>query len=306
MHNDCEEWRSMMTPANENPKLKGHPFYDTLYRNIPFSISNDCTRDPYQFIPKHLLDQDRGRNRTYQYSYHMVSCREHYIRYYQTITGLDQVIGNMMKSLRDRGLAENTVIIYSSDHGLLMGEYGMGGKALLYDYSSKIPCFIYAPYLPEEKKGKTLKNLVSSLDITSTILDYAGIQSPKHMEGKSLRPLVEGENQPWREELFLENLYTGRDDPIYEGIRKGKWKYIRMFDHEGRYLEEDVDFREREPDFEQLFNLELDPSEHFNLVDPYEGSPLLEELREICRNYSDDLNRQREEYKRNFRIEKKQ
>jgi len=304
MHTECENWQSMMTPANENPKLKGHPIYDTLYRNTPFPISDDCTRDPHQFIPKHLLDQDAGRNWTYKYSYNPVSCREHYVRYYQTITGLDKVIGDLTESLDNMGLAENTIIIYASDHGLLMGEYGMGGKALLYDYSSKIPCIVFDPSIPVKERGKTMTNLVSSLDITSTILDYAGIDAPEHMEGLSLVPLIEGRETPWREEIFLENLFVGRDDPVYEGIRQGKWKYIRMFDHNNpQYLEEDVNFRDREPDFEQLFNLELDPTEHFNLVEQYEGSAILEELRMKCSELSNDQNMRREEYKKEFAVE---
>ena len=116
--------------------------------------------------------------------------------------------------------------------------------------------------------------------------------------------MLDGSETSWRKELFLENLYTGRDDPVYEGIRQGKWKYIRMFDHSGRYVEEDVDFRDREPDYEQLFNLELDPTEHFNLVGQYEGSALLEELRVKCSDHSTDLNRRREAYRKIFRVKK--
>ena len=92
---------------------------------------------------------------------------------------------------------------------------------------------------------------------------YAG----EFMTGKSLRPLLEGKDTPWREELFLENLYTGRDTPFQEGIRRGKWKYIRMYDCKADYDESDVDFSSREPDFEMLFDLESDPRELNNLIE---------------------------------------
>ena len=111
-----------------------------------------------------------------------------------------------------------------------MGEYGMGGKGLLYDLASKIPCFIYDPRLPQDLTGKIVSELVSSLDITATILDYAGIEKPRIMEGSSLVPLMANENVEWRDHLFLESLFTLQDNPFCEGIRKGQWKYIRMYD----------------------------------------------------------------------------
>ena len=296
MYTDCDKWHSMMTPANENPKLKGHPIYDTLYRNTPFDIPADCAGDPYPFIPRNVLDQDKGRSKTYEYDYHPVSNREHHIRYYQTITGLDQVIGGLIKRLEKEGLMDHTVIIFASDHGLLMGEYGMGGKALLYDLTSKIPCFVFDPSIHANRRGQAMDHLVSSLDFTRTILDYAGVDAPEVMEGRSLVPLVRGNNPVWREDIFLENLFTGRDNPFCEGIRQGNWKYIRMYKGKTKYLEEDLDFRSTLPDFEQLFKLDEDPGEYHNLIGTYEGTEILEELRTKCREHSEDLNRQREIY----------
>ena len=191
MYPDYEGWHSMTRPANENPRLIGETYYDTLYRHTPFTIPEDCGSDPYHHIPKHVLDQEAGRaNRTYVYNYDRKTCREHHIRYYQTISGLDNIIGRMMQSLEKRGLADNTIIIYASDHGLLMGEYGMGGKALLYDLTAKIPCFIFDPAVPAKFRGHTMGDLVSSLDITSTILHYAGIEQPDILDGQSLVPLM--------------------------------------------------------------------------------------------------------------------
>ena len=68
-------------------------------------------------------------------------------------------------------------------------------------------------------------------------------------------------------------------------------------------LEEDLDFGNREPDFEQLFNLEKDPGEHHNLIEEYEGTEILKELRAKCREKSDDLNRQREAYRKEFPVQ---
>jgi len=306
MYPDYPDWRLMTRPANENPKLKGTAFYDGLYRNLDIRIAAATGTDPYRFIPKFIMDQDKGRRtQTYPYDYTHLTCMEHHVRYYQTITGLDHVIGGMFSDLERRGLARNTVIIFASDHGLLMGEYGMGGKALLYDLASKIPCFIYDPGVPSGFRGRRVEELVSSLDITRTILDYAGVPGPDFMTGKSLRPLVEGKDVTWRDELFLENLYTGRDTPFQEGVRRGKWKYIRMYDGKTGYEEPDVDFSNREPEFEMLFDLEADPGEMKNLIESHADSEILASLRRGCAEHSRSLNQRREAFSNTVRVEKR-
>lgn len=290
------DWRK---PACENPLLKDHPVYGYLYRDLGIAIPSDTATDPYQFIPKALMDQDKGRrSSSYAYDYTLESCREHHIRYYQQITGLDLVIGEMLETLKKKGLDKNTIIIFASDHGLLMGEYGMGGKGLLYDLTAKFPCFVYDPRLPTKKRGRNIEALISSLDITRTILDYAEVDHPIEMTGQSLRPLIDDANAPWRDAIFLENLFTGRDTPFSEGVRTGRWKYIRMFDGVGRYAEKDVDFRGKTPDFEQLFDVLQDPDEKINLISEAKGEAVVSDLRALCQKMSDELNSSRIEYKK--------
>ena len=76
-----------------------------------------------------------------------------------------------------------------------------------------------------------------------------------------------------------------------------------MYDGKVNYLEEDVDFRDRKPDFEQLFNLEEDPGEYHNLIEEYEGTACLQDIRAKCMDYSSDLNRQREAYKKSRKVQ---
>ena len=306
MFNDYPQWHRMTRPANENPKLQGNPFYDTLYRDIDLQIPSETATDPYQFIPKFILDQDQGRrNQTYVYNYDLDTNKEHHIRYYQTITGLDHVIGGLLDDLKQRGLSENTVILFGSDHGLIMGEYGFGGKELLLDLASKIPCIIHDPKTPKELRGRQLDQLVSSLDYTKTILDYAQIEAPPEMEGRSLRPLVEGKDVSWRDELFLESLFTLRDNPFQEGIRNKTWKYIRMYDGVVNFLESDVDFQNRPPEFEMLFNLEEDPTEHHNLASDPKYKSILEDLRQKTAAYSKSINQRRAQYMKTHEIKRR-
>lgn len=177
-----------------------------------------------------------------------------------------------------------------------------GGKALLYDLTSKIPCFVYDPNLPEKDRGETVDKLVSSLDITATILNYAGVEPPPEMTGSNLIPLIHQEETDWREELFLESLFTLRDNPFCEGIRKGDWKYIRMYDGVVSFDESHLDFAGKKPAFEQLFNLKDDPGEKNNLIKEYENSELLKEFREKVSNYSIEMNQKRFNYMKNHTV----
>ena len=117
------------------------------------------------------------------------------------------------------------------------------------------------------------------------------------MDGQSLLPLVMGEEAEWRKDIFLESLYTGQGNPFIEGVRDGNWKYIRFYvpKKEG-HTEADLNFENRNPDFEQLFNLKDDPTEHNNLIAKYEGTEWLEKLRNKCARYSADLNLERKLY----------
>ena len=124
--------------------------------------------------------------------------------------------------------------------------------------------------------------LVTSIDITATMLDYAQVAAPEFSEGVSLRPLIEGVEVDWRNELFLESLFVLRDTPFQEGIRRGNWKYIRMFDGVQGWREEDIAFSGRTPAFEMLFNLEEDPGEEHNLVGQIECESVLVDLRARC------------------------
>jgi arylsulfatase A-like enzyme len=295
--------RSMEFPANENTALKGSPFYDTLYRDIEITLPEETGTDPYLAIPKSLMNQNRGRNQLYSYNYSVETNLEHHIRYYQMITGLDHVIGGLIADLEERGLLENTIIIFTSDHGLLMGEYGMGGKELLYDLAAKVPLLIYDPRLPSERRGLQLDQIVSTIDLTRTMLDYAGLDAPAEMEGQSLRPLVEGSDVPWRDEMFLESLFSLRDNPFQEGIRTERWKYIRFYKGKVNFLEADLDFTGRSPALEMLFDLEADPGERNNLVADPDHSEILAQLRARTAAESKAINQRRDAYMENIRVE---
>ncbi|MCH2135503.1 MAG: sulfatase-like hydrolase/transferase [Phycisphaerales bacterium] len=297
MHTGYEGWHRMTRPANENPALAGSPFYDTLHRDETVEIPQQTATDPYAHIPERIQQQDKGRrNQVYDYNYTRETNLEHHIRYGQMIAGLDHVLGELLADLDRRHLRDNTVILFGSDHGLLMGEYGMGGKALLYELAARIPCFVFDPTVSETRGGATVSELVTSTDLTATMLDYAAVEASEAIEGKSLRPLIEGDDVLWRDELFLESLFVLRDTPFQEGVRRGNWKYIRMFDGVNGWDESDINFAGRSPEFEMLFNLKADPGEQQNLIDDLADSPVLADLRARCANLSEAANARRQAY----------
>ncbi len=289
-------------PSHLNPKLGKHPIYGGMYRDISFPIPFDEATNPYDHIPKSVMDQEAGRKRTYIFDYTEPMCREHHYRYYQMVTEIDEMVHRIVNELEATGLDDSTILIFASDHGLLMGEYGMGGKGLVYDLSSKFPCFVYDPSAPESAKGQVRDELVSSLDLSATILDYAGVEKTKFMYGASLRPLVRGIErvEGWRSGLFLENLYTGRDTPIQAGYVENGWKYIRYHKAPDPYREEDLRIYDREPAFEQLFDLTSDPAEMQNLIDRPEASETLSRLKSKTLHSLDQLDQMRAEYRNKY------
>jgi len=287
----------MTTPANAIAQLKDHPIYGKLYRDREVDIPAETATDTEPYIPKRILPQAK-RRKCYSYDYTRPTAREHHYRYYQLITGIDAVVGRLRKSLARRGLAERTVIVFTSDHGLLMGEYGMGGKSLLYDLATRIPLVIHDPSLPQAGRGKTIDAFAISADIAPTLLSYAGLEPPGHAQGRDLRPLLADAARPWRDEVFLENLYIGRDNPFIEAVRTREFKYVRYFANPGNsYRDEQADFAGKSPVFEQLFDMKADPHEKKNLLADPRHRGVLNDLRSRCRKRSADLIARRKAYR---------
>ena len=304
--------KRMTKHADDNIRLQDHPVYGGLYRDNNVDIPKECDTNTGRHIPIDVLRQE-GRKKTYSYDYTKETCREHHYRYFQLITGIDHAIGQLLDSLKERGLKENTVIIFSSDHGLLMGEYGMGGKALLYDLTTKIPLIVYDPTLPKYKRGNENDALTLSADVAPTIMEYAGIKPPEFMQGQSLIKLIHDSDINWRKDIFLENLYTGRFNPLVEAVREKEWKYVRYFQNPGHnngkevltrsgyYLDEDVDFRGKTPIYEQLSDLSTDPYEDNNLVQNSKYTKILNRLRKRCERHSSHIMVEKEKYRMMFR-----
>lgn len=265
-------------------------------------VAADEIREPK--LPPDVLCTEM-RQDSYDYVNTREDMAERITRRYQSITGIDRLVGGLREQLNRLGLSDNTVIIFTSDHGIMRGEFGLGGKALCYEACLQIPMIVYDPTAPAGARGQRRAELVQSIDVAPTMLDYAGVDVSNWMQGRSMRSLIQGEQAGWREHAFSENLWsTYFGNPRIESVRGQRWKYIRYFKNDRSIYDEGLDTRARYkvsnlqarkyrewlsasvegevPVYEELFDLEADPDEVNNLVGDPARQATLEEYRSIC------------------------
>jgi hypothetical protein len=130
----------------------------------------------------------------------------------------------------------------------------------------------------------------------------ADIPTPSVFEGRSLV----NNNNPAREEVFLESLTVAEGNPFIEGLRTHEWKYMRYYEPaDCPYVEEDLDFSEQQPVFEQLFYLPDDPAEKQNLIGIAQHAAVLQQMRAKTAALSNDLTIRGRQHKKNFLVEKR-
>lgn len=186
--------------------------------------------------------------------------------YLRMTTGIDREIGRFLQALEERGLAGNTIVVYSADNGYHFGNRGLSGKWSHFEESIRVPLLIMDPRAETAQRGKVTGALTLNLDLPSTFLDWAGAEIPEAYQGKSLRPIVNGEiPADWRVETFHEHFAVRDRIPAHEGIRTERFKYARYFDH-GNH--------------EFLHDLAADPDELVNLAGDPRHAATLQALRE--------------------------
>ncbi len=148
--------------------------------------------------------------------------------YYRMVTGIDQSIGRVLETLREAGLDENTIIVYSADNGYYMGNRGLAGKWSHYDDALRVPMIIFDPRVDPSHRGQVSEAIALNLDLPATILDWAGVEVPDRYQGRSLMPIV-SDRKPsdWREESFHEHFAVRNRIPARDGSRKTRFKSVR-------------------------------------------------------------------------------
>jgi arylsulfatase A-like enzyme len=189
--------------------------------------------------------------------------------YFRMISGVDHTIGRIRRALEARGLAENTVIIYTGDNGYYMGDRGFAGKWSHYEQSLRVPLIIYDPRLARSRRGQVVDSMALNVDLPATMLEIAGVEPPAHYQGRSFVPLVaSGTPSTWRDDFFCEHLMNHADIPKWEGVRAKRYVYARYF--------------EQEPPYEYLHDLEADPDQLKNYIEDPEYADVLARMRRRC------------------------
>lgn len=248
---DSPSVKSIQFPYDPSPEIAN------LYSGIDIPLPLTATSEYFDRLPDFLKNSENRSRWAVRY-WGPERTQESLKGYYRLISGVDAAIGRIVEKLAATGYADNTVLIFSSDHGQFLGEYGFAGKWYPHEVSIRVPMIVYDPRLPDTRKGSRTDDFALSIDIAPTILELAAIEPPAVMQGRSLVPVYRGQTPAdWRKEYYYEHYF--QPDPSWnmaiprnEGIRTADWKYIQYID---------ID-----PPYEELYNLNDDPHEARNLA----------------------------------------
>ncbi|WP_373496470.1 sulfatase [Aquiflexum sp.] len=197
-----------------------------------------------------------------------------YIRdYLKVVKSVDDGIGRVLDYLEQQGLLDNTVIIYTSDQGFYLGEHGWYDKRFMYEPSLSTPLLVRYP--KEIQPGTVVEGMVLNLDHAPTILDFAGMDVPKEMQGKSWRAIAAGKNVPWRDAIYYHYYeYPGPHNvKRHYGVRTDRYKLIHFY--------YDIDEWE-------MYDLQTDPDEMNSIY----GNPEYAEVQEMLHKKLGELRKQ--------------
>lgn len=194
--------------------------------------------------------------------------------YYGSISFIDEQIGRILKVMEERKLMDDTLILFTCDHGDMMGDHHHWRKSYAYEGSAAVPMLIRWPSSMgmSNRRGVRIEQVVELRDVLPTFLDVAGAKIPDCVDGRSLLELVRGKTDGWRSFIDIEHDVCYSNENNWAGLTDGRWKYIyHAFDGS-----------------EQLFDLKNDPGELHDLSgDPGYSRTLKYWRRELVKHFSE-------------------
>ena len=214
----------------------------------------------WDFLPQSALSK-RYEAFGFNFAKENQALRKEYMQaYHACVSFIDAQLGLVMDSLKKQGLWEDTVIVFTSDHGYHLGDHFIWGKVTLFDIGAKVPFILRAPGLT--KSGTTSEAMVELIDIYPTLADLASLKAPIHLQGSSLRPLL-GHPERLGKKKYAYSVVTRGPKNLGYALRNQNWRY-------GKW-----------PDGEELYNLRSDPQEKNNLAQKDHLKQRLLEFRKI-------------------------
>ncbi|MEO2019232.1 MAG: sulfatase-like hydrolase/transferase, partial [Fuerstiella sp.] len=221
-------------------------------------------RLPANFLPVHPFDHGNfdGRDeKLFLWPRTPQETRREIAAYYAVISYMDEQIGRIMAALNASGKADNTVVIFSSDHGLSVGSHGLRGKQSMYEHTIGVPLLLLGPGVP---KGQRFDAQCYLRDLFPTLCDLAGIDDPgEQIDGRSLKPVLDEETEK------VHDFVVGYFRDFQRMIRTDDWKYIEY----------------PAVDRQQLFHLKHDPHERTNLIAVEAHAAVREHLKTQMRDW---------------------
>ena len=195
---------------------------------------------------------------------------QQYVKDYKRVmVSVDQNVGRFLDFLDEQGLTQNTIVIYTSDNGMFVGDHNMYDKRLVHEEALRIPLAIR---FPKVIKAGSVTDLYSlNIDYAPTILDFAGLKIPNDMQGRSLRPILEGKNpDDWRQSIYYHYYEPpGKHNiPLHYALRTDRFKLIHY------YTKQRTDLGW------ELIDLKNDPHEYRNVIDLPEYQNALADMKQ--------------------------
>ncbi|MCG6155608.1 sulfatase-like hydrolase/transferase [Rubinisphaera margarita] len=221
---------------------------------------------PKNFQPKHPYDigssdRDEGLLPSPRTE---VDVREDLAVYYAVISHLDQEVGRILNALEESGQSENTIVVYTSDHGLAVGSHGLRGKQNMYEHTINVPLLIRGSTIPA---GKRFPAQVYLRDLYPTLCELAQVEVSEDLDGRSFVPVLQGKRDEIRDQIF------GYYRDTQRMVRRGNWKLIH-YPQIGQW---------------QLFDIESDPDELQNRIDEPGCANIARQLKQILSNWQKDV-----------------
>lgn len=193
--------------------------------------------------------------------------------YYACVSYVDAQVGRLLEGLEANGLDENTIIIVWGDHGWHLGDHGEWCKHTNFELATRIPLIVKVPWMPGASK---IDALVEALDIYPTLADLCGLEIPDHVEGDSLRPLIESPDSLGDAQALSQ--YPRYGDRMGYSLRTDRYRYNQWFDSLGNIIDE------------ELYDHFLDPKEDVNVAGQASYSSVITSLDIQMTNYLNTIN----------------
>ena len=240
---------------DQNPlQFLPQPASMELYKDTVIPVPKTSSDEDFKRLPPFIAnEQNEGRVR-YHWRFDTPEKYQTMMKnYYRLATEVDATCGRVLAALRQQGLLENTLVIFTADNGYFHAEHGLADKWYPYEESIRTPLIVRDPRMPAAQRGQTNDDFTLNVDLAPTFLAAAGIAAPARMQGRDLSSLYLASNAPaWRTEFFYEHATIKNIHfiPSSEALVRKEVKYLYW------------------PDFqhEELFDLTADRAETHNLA----------------------------------------